>query len=156
VVLKPSIKAIFNFSQATYSNYLTLKIATIKIKGACFVWHLWQLCSSGHPYHTDGLTCLALSSDSTLAITGSKDNSVHIVNITSGRVCFFLHSYNYVCNFGYIIELCLFNCRTFGISAFGFFDMMCIGMLLFRPFWLLRYLDCHIHYSESHDRKHDS
>ncbi|KAJ6952557.1 hypothetical protein NC653_041632 [Populus alba x Populus x berolinensis] len=39
----------------------------------------------GHPYHTDGLTCLALSSDSTLAITGSKDNSVHIVNITSGR-----------------------------------------------------------------------
>ncbi|KAJ6763991.1 MITOCHONDRIAL DIVISION PROTEIN 1-RELATED [Salix purpurea] len=40
----------------------------------------------GHPYHTDGLTCLALSSDSTLAITGSKDNSVHIVNITTSRV----------------------------------------------------------------------
>ncbi|KAF9670674.1 hypothetical protein SADUNF_Sadunf13G0093300 [Salix dunnii] len=45
----------------------------------------------GHPYHTDGLTCLALGCDSTLAITGSKDNSVHIVNITTGRCLWFLN-----------------------------------------------------------------
>ena len=40
----------------------------------------------GHPYHTDGLTCLAITSDSTLALTGSKDSSVHIVNIATGKV----------------------------------------------------------------------
>ncbi|KAK7246441.1 hypothetical protein RIF29_41309 [Crotalaria pallida] len=40
----------------------------------------------GHPYHTEGLTCLAISSTSTLALTGSKDGSAHIVNITTGRV----------------------------------------------------------------------
>lgn len=41
---------------------------------------------SGHPYHTEGLTSLALTSDSTLALTGSKDGSVHIVNIATGKV----------------------------------------------------------------------
>ncbi|KAK4854254.1 hypothetical protein QYF36_021174 [Acer negundo] len=40
----------------------------------------------GHPYHTEGLTCLTISSDSTLALTGSKDGSVHMVNITTGKV----------------------------------------------------------------------
>ncbi|KAI4350270.1 hypothetical protein L6164_004741 [Bauhinia variegata] len=40
----------------------------------------------GHPYHTNGLTCLAISSSSTLALTGSKDGSVHFVNITTGQV----------------------------------------------------------------------
>uniref|UniRef100_A0A0A0KBX7 Uncharacterized protein n=2 Tax=Cucumis sativus TaxID=3659 RepID=A0A0A0KBX7_CUCSA len=40
----------------------------------------------GHPYHTEGLTSLALTSDSTLALTGSKDGSVHIVNIATGKV----------------------------------------------------------------------
>ncbi|KAE9449585.1 hypothetical protein C3L33_18516, partial [Rhododendron williamsianum] len=40
----------------------------------------------GHPYHTKGLTCLTITSDSTLALTGSEDGSVHIVNITTGRV----------------------------------------------------------------------
>ncbi|XP_061344121.1 uncharacterized protein LOC133290078 [Gastrolobium bilobum] len=40
----------------------------------------------GHPYHAEGLTCLAINSTSTLALTGSKDGSVHIVNITSGKV----------------------------------------------------------------------
>lgn len=44
------------------------------------------ICSVGHPYHTDGLTCLTITSDSTLALTGSKDSSVHIVNITTGKV----------------------------------------------------------------------
>ena len=42
--------------------------------------------SVGHPYHTEGLTCLSISSDSTFAVTGSKDGSVHIVNITTGKV----------------------------------------------------------------------
>ena len=42
--------------------------------------------SLGHPYHTEGLTCLAITSDSTLALTGSKDSSVHIVNIATGKV----------------------------------------------------------------------
>ncbi|KAG2401716.1 hypothetical protein LR48_Vigan02g196300 [Vigna angularis] len=40
----------------------------------------------GHPYHTEGLTCLTINSTSTLALSGSKDGSVHIVNITTGRV----------------------------------------------------------------------
>ncbi|KAI9201540.1 hypothetical protein LWI28_025051 [Acer negundo] len=40
----------------------------------------------GHPYHTEGLTCLTISSDSTLALTGSKDGSVNMVNITTGKV----------------------------------------------------------------------
>ena len=44
--------------------------------------------SLGHPYHTEGLTCLAITSDSTLALTGSKDGSVHIVNIATGKVWF--------------------------------------------------------------------
>ncbi|MBA0800888.1 hypothetical protein Gohar_011300, partial [Gossypium harknessii] len=33
-----------------------------------------------------GLTCLSISSDSTFAVTGSKDGSVHVVNITTGKV----------------------------------------------------------------------
>ncbi|MBA0768031.1 hypothetical protein Gotri_016876 [Gossypium trilobum] len=40
----------------------------------------------GYPYHTEGLTCLSISSDSTFAVTGSKDGSVHVVNITTGKV----------------------------------------------------------------------
>ncbi|XP_054822976.1 uncharacterized protein LOC129321280 [Prosopis cineraria] len=40
----------------------------------------------GHPYHTDGLTCMSISSSSTLALTGSRDGSVHVVNISTGRV----------------------------------------------------------------------
>ncbi|GLU06847.1 hypothetical protein SLE2022_238370 [Rubroshorea leprosula] len=39
----------------------------------------------GHPYHIEGLTYLAISSDSTLALTGSKDGSVHL-NISTGKV----------------------------------------------------------------------
>ena len=45
------------------------------------------LSSSGHPYHTEGLTCLSLSSDSAVALSGSKDSSAHVVNITTGKVC---------------------------------------------------------------------
>ncbi|KAM7521018.1 hypothetical protein LguiB_019980 [Lonicera macranthoides] len=41
---------------------------------------------SSYPYNTEGLTCLKISSDSNLALTGSKDSSVHIVNITNGKV----------------------------------------------------------------------
>ncbi|XP_057427558.1 uncharacterized protein LOC130720873 [Lotus japonicus] len=48
----------------------------------------------GHPYHTEGLTCLAISSTSTLALTGSKDGSAHIVNITTGRVVNTLSSHS--------------------------------------------------------------
>lgn len=40
----------------------------------------------GHPYHTEGLTCLSVSPDSVLALTGSKDGSVHAVNIVTGKV----------------------------------------------------------------------
>ncbi|GER27149.1 transducin family protein / WD-40 repeat family protein [Striga asiatica] len=40
----------------------------------------------GHPYHTEGLTCLTINSDSTLVLSGSSDGSVHVVNISSGRV----------------------------------------------------------------------
>ncbi|KAM7266187.1 hypothetical protein ACFE04_004084 [Oxalis oulophora] len=40
----------------------------------------------GYGYHTEGLTCLAITSDSIRAITGSKDGSVYVVNVTSGMV----------------------------------------------------------------------
>ncbi|KAK6153443.1 hypothetical protein DH2020_013082 [Rehmannia glutinosa] len=40
----------------------------------------------GHPYHTEGLTCLTINSDSTLALSGSSDGSVHVVNISTGKV----------------------------------------------------------------------
>ncbi|KAI3936750.1 hypothetical protein MKW92_019197 [Papaver armeniacum] len=41
---------------------------------------------NGHPYHTEGLTCLVISSDSSRGITGLKDGSVHIVNLITGKV----------------------------------------------------------------------
>ena len=62
-------------------------------------WYLfWSFClmflalmsSQGHPYHTEELTCMAISPDSTLALTGSKDGSVHIVNLTTGKVSIFV------------------------------------------------------------------
>ncbi|RWR89054.1 angio-associated migratory cell protein [Cinnamomum micranthum f. kanehirae] len=45
----------------------------------------------GHSYHAEGLTCLTMTdskniTDSTLAITGSKDGSVHVVNVITGKV----------------------------------------------------------------------
>ncbi|GFP95701.1 angio-associated migratory cell protein [Phtheirospermum japonicum] len=40
----------------------------------------------GHPYHTAGLTCLTINSDSTLALSGSSDGSAHVVNISTGKV----------------------------------------------------------------------
>ncbi|KAL5218288.1 hypothetical protein ABZP36_018972 [Zizania latifolia] len=40
----------------------------------------------GHGYHTDGLTCLSITWDSQTIVSGSKDNSVCIVNINSGQV----------------------------------------------------------------------
>ncbi|KEH43596.1 putative transcription factor WD40-like family [Medicago truncatula] len=48
----------------------------------------------GHPYHTEGITCLAINSTSTIALTGSVDGSVHIVNITTGRVVSTLPSHS--------------------------------------------------------------
>lgn len=45
-----------------------------------------SFCLVGHPYHTAGLTCLAISSDSTLAVTGCEDGSIHVVNIVTGKV----------------------------------------------------------------------
>ncbi|KAG9447550.1 hypothetical protein H6P81_013678 [Aristolochia fimbriata] len=47
----------------------------------------------GHPYHTEGLTCLTITSDSAIAITGSKDGSVHMVNIVTGKVVSSLSSH---------------------------------------------------------------
>lgn len=40
----------------------------------------------GHGYHTDGLTCLSITLDSQTVVSGSKDNSVHVVNVNSGKV----------------------------------------------------------------------
>ncbi|CAI9105508.1 OLC1v1004439C1 [Oldenlandia corymbosa var. corymbosa] len=41
---------------------------------------------TGHTYPIKRLTCLSLSSDSTLALTGSKSGSVHLVQIATGQV----------------------------------------------------------------------
>ncbi|CAN7130082.1 unnamed protein product [Brassica rapa subsp. narinosa] len=40
----------------------------------------------GHLFHTEGLICLDINSSSSLVISGSKDGSVHIVNIVTGKV----------------------------------------------------------------------
>ncbi|BBH09039.1 transducin family protein / WD-40 repeat family protein [Prunus dulcis] len=48
----------------------------------------------GHLYHTAGLTCLAISSDSTLAVTGCEDGSIHVVNIVTGKVVSSLPSHS--------------------------------------------------------------
>nr|GFB87617.1 angio-associated migratory cell protein [Tanacetum cinerariifolium] len=40
----------------------------------------------GHYYHSEGLTCLTITADSSLVLTGSKDGSVHIENIATGKV----------------------------------------------------------------------
>nr|GMC92504.1 angio-associated migratory cell protein [Ipomoea batatas] len=57
------------------------------------IWNTWSGESihvvRGHPYHTEGLTCLAIlaiGTVSTLVLTGSKDSSVHIVNIATRKV----------------------------------------------------------------------
>ncbi|TVU33758.1 hypothetical protein EJB05_15563, partial [Eragrostis curvula] len=39
----------------------------------------------GHGYHADGLTCLSITLDSQTVVSGSKDNSVHVVKINSGK-----------------------------------------------------------------------
>jgi WD40 repeat protein len=52
-------------------------------------WNLFDFCGSrivGHGYHTDGLTCLSITLDSQTVVSGSKDNSVHMVNVNSGQV----------------------------------------------------------------------
>eukprot|EP00891_Asterochloris_glomerata_P000841 jgi/Astpho2/841/e_gw1.00016.344.1_t len=40
----------------------------------------------GHGFHEAGLTCLAISADSSIAITGSEDHTARISNIQSGRI----------------------------------------------------------------------
>ncbi|CAI9115643.1 OLC1v1016607C1 [Oldenlandia corymbosa var. corymbosa] len=57
----------------------TLRIWNPKVGGIIHV-------VEGYTYHTEGLTCLSLSSDSTLALTGSSDSSVHLVNLRTGKV----------------------------------------------------------------------
>ncbi|KAF9609542.1 hypothetical protein IFM89_016903 [Coptis chinensis] len=39
----------------------------------------------GYPYHTEAITCLTISYDSNLAITGSEGSSVHMVHIATGK-----------------------------------------------------------------------
>lgn len=59
---------------------------SIRCSDHVFEYFMCHVLLPGHPYHADGLTCLTISSDSTLAITGAKDSSVHVVNIASGKV----------------------------------------------------------------------
>ncbi|KAI8010553.1 hypothetical protein LOK49_LG06G00357 [Camellia lanceoleosa] len=48
-------------------------------------WILLFIIDEEYSYHTEGLTCLTITCDSTLALTGSNDIPVHIVNITTGK-----------------------------------------------------------------------
>ncbi|AQK97999.1 transducin family protein / WD-40 repeat family protein [Zea mays] len=50
-----------------------------------FVEHIFELVD-GHGYHTDGLTCLSMTLDSQTVVSGSKDSSVHAVNVNSGQI----------------------------------------------------------------------
>jgi hypothetical protein len=43
---------------------------------------------SGHPFHIEGLTCLAISNDSSIALTGSPNHNACLVNIQTGKVGF--------------------------------------------------------------------
>jgi WD40 repeat protein len=40
----------------------------------------------GHPYHTQGVLCLAIHADSSFVITGSEDKTACIVNLQNGRI----------------------------------------------------------------------
>ncbi|GAB2302529.1 hypothetical protein Dimus_036535 [Dionaea muscipula] len=48
----------------------------------------------GHPYHTRRIDMLGHKLESSLALTGSKDSSVHVVNISSGKVVSSLTSHS--------------------------------------------------------------
>lgn len=61
--------------------------------------------SLGHPYHTEGLICLDINSNSSLVISGSKEGSVHIVNIVTGKVWSYLP----------LLYTSIENCLTCGI-----------------------------------------
>ncbi|CAI0413868.1 unnamed protein product [Linum tenue] len=63
----------------TGSSDLTLRIWSSETGDPIYV-------VGGHPYHNKGLTCLAITSDSRCALTGSEDGSVKIVNIKTGKV----------------------------------------------------------------------
>ncbi|KAF9595385.1 hypothetical protein IFM89_000303 [Coptis chinensis] len=41
--------------------------------------------AGSYPYHPEAITCLTISYDSNLAITGSENSSVHIVHIATGK-----------------------------------------------------------------------
>ncbi|AQK98006.1 transducin family protein / WD-40 repeat family protein [Zea mays] len=62
-----------------------------------FVEHIFELVD-GHGYHTDGLTCLSMTLDSQTVVSGSKDSSVHAVNVNSGQVD---HDF-LVCSYGWV------------------------------------------------------
>ncbi|CAA6662070.1 unnamed protein product [Spirodela intermedia] len=48
---------------------------------------------AGHPYHTEGLTCLAITADSAVAITGSKDGVINsLMSHTDSVECIGLSS----------------------------------------------------------------
>lgn len=67
---------------------------------------------------------MSINSSSTLAITGSKDGSVHVVNIATGRVCASLASY-LILFYQFVLVLCVFmlgcavsstmNCPEFSV-----------------------------------------
>jgi ribosome assembly protein SQT1 len=46
------------------------------------------LAVSGHPFHEEGITCLALhgSGESVAALTGAQDGSLRVTNTHNGRV----------------------------------------------------------------------
>lgn len=83
-------------------------------------WNLFNFCVSlivGHGYHTDGLTCLSITLDSQTVVSGSKDNSVHIVNVNSGQVG------DNVCTLtkhSILASLCLFTVLPFSVNAWSF------------------------------------
>ncbi len=40
----------------------------------------------GHPFHSEGLTCLEVHQDGLVVVTGAVDGSLRVTNIGSGRI----------------------------------------------------------------------
>lgn len=64
------------------------KSKSLPLSAYMLLWNAKIWFPVGHPYHTEGLICLDINSSTSLTINGSKDGSVHIVNIVTGKVCF--------------------------------------------------------------------
>lgn len=68
------------------------RIVTVSEDATLIVWDpktataVYRLTSEDARFHSDVITCLAISKDSSLAMTGSADRTAKLINLHSGTV----------------------------------------------------------------------